>query len=100
MLRGKEPCFVLIDIKLTRVYPQPVCGYVGQEILHKTILDRRGGGWVHPQNMAASGVDGGENGSDVLVDQSAVLLPRFLVCQNFCVLLAAWGCSRSEANRA
>ena len=51
MLRGKEPCFVLIDIKLTRVYPQPVCGYVGQEILHNIPMDRRSGGWVHPQNM-------------------------------------------------
>ena len=60
--RGKEPRFVLIDIKLTRVYPY------------------------------------GDNGSDVLVDQSLVLLPRFLVCQNFCVLIAAWGCSPNKAN--
>ena len=39
-------------------------------------MDRRAGRWVLPQNGAASGVDCGENGGDVLVDQS-VVLPKF-----------------------
>ena len=51
-------------------------------------------------NVTASGVDGGENGSDVLVDQYVILPQRFHVGQDFCVRVAAWGCSRSEANRA
>ena len=44
-------------------------GYVGQEILHKIQMIRRAGRWVYPQNMAASGVDGGDDVGDVLVDQ-------------------------------
>ena len=48
---------------------RPGRGFAGQEILHKIQMDRRAGRWVYPQNMAASGVDGGDDVGDVLVDQ-------------------------------
>ena len=63
-------------------------------------MNRKGVRLVHPQNVTASDVDGGENGSDVLVDPYVFLPQRFHVGQDFCVRVAAWGCSRSEANRA
>ena len=46
-------------------------------------MERNAARWVHPRNVAASDVDGGENGSDVLVDQDVFCCHG--VCQNFCV---------------
>ena len=38
-------------------------GNVGQKILHKILMDRSAGRWVHPEDMGGSGVDCGEIGS-------------------------------------
>ena len=43
-------------------------GHIGQEILDKIQMNCTAVRWVHPQKVAANGVDG-ENGSDVLVDK-------------------------------
>ena len=64
-------------------------GYVGQKILHRIHMDRSSSGCTQ-RTWPAVAWTAVTMAVDQCVGLEVTLLPPFHVCQNFCVLVAAW----------